>query len=96
MEIVEPLTTTEPEIIENEPEPISEPEIELETVPEIIEEVEIVKSKGPRQAQRIKRRKAIRSKVLSDRETKLAGLAALNSDKEIENYHRQSRFQKRQ
>ena len=61
----------------------SEPEIEIETVPEIIEEVEIVKSKGPRQAQRIKRRKAIRSKVLSDRETKLAGLAALNSDKEI-------------
>ena len=83
VEIVEPLTTTEPEIIEEEPEPISEPEIEKETVPEIIEEVEIIKSKGPRQAQRIKRRKAIRSKVLSDRETKLAGLAALNSDKEI-------------
>lgn len=83
VEIVEPLTTTEPEIIEEEPEEISEPEIEVETVPEIIEEIEIIKSKGPRQAQRIKRRKPIRSKVMSDRDTKLAGLAALNSEKEI-------------
>ena len=83
VEVEEPLTTTEPEIIEEEPEEISEPEIEVETVPEIIEEIEIIKSKGPRQAQRIKRRKSIRSKVMSDRDTKLAGLAALKSEKEI-------------
>ena len=39
--------------------------------------------KGPRKAQRVKRRKSIHPKVMSDRETRLAGLAAVDSKREI-------------
>ena len=49
----------------------------MEEVPEPVE------TKGPRKATSVKRRKAKRAKVMSDRETKLAGLAAVKGDKEI-------------
>ncbi|MGB1990599.1 MAG: DUF835 domain-containing protein [Candidatus Poseidoniaceae archaeon] len=85
------------DIIEETPIPhVVEPEIvpeilEVETV--IVEEVEIVEEaevvsveaekKGPRKAQRVKRRRATHARVLSDRETRLAGLSAVNKDKFI-------------
>ena len=81
------------QIIEEAPIPIEEvPETEPETIPKV-EEVEIVvveepeivdivnvkpEKKGPRKAQTVKRRKAIRTKPPTDRETKLAGLSAVN------------------
>jgi len=81
-----------------EPEPIPEvviEEIPIEVIEEeviVVEEdlepieptpIEEIPVKGPRKAQRVKRRKSIRSKVMSDRETRLAGLAALKGEKEI-------------
>ena len=86
------------QIIEEAPMPIEEvPETEPETIPKV-EEVEIVvveepeivdivsvkpEKKGPRKAQTVKRRKAIRTKSPTDRETKLAGLSAVNKTKLI-------------
>ena len=86
------------QIIEEAPMPIEEvPETEPETIPKV-EEVEIVvveepeivdivnvkpEKKGPRKAQTVKRRKAIRTKPPTDRETKLAGLSAVNKTKLI-------------
>jgi len=65
--------------------PAEEPSIPLieETVVEEpeIEEIQVVK--GPRKPQVIKRRKAVRAKVMSDRDTKLAGLAAVKGDRNI-------------
>ena len=81
-----------------EPEPVPEvviEEIPIEVVEEeviVVEEdvepiepmpIEEIPVKGPRKAQRVKRRKSISSKVMSDRETRLAGLAALKGEKEI-------------
>ena len=84
--------------IEEAPMPIEkEPEPEPETIPKV-EEIEVVvvdepeivdivnvepEKKGPRKAQTVKRRKAIRSKPPTDRETKLAGLSAVNKTKLI-------------
>lgn len=85
------------EVIEETPiPPVAEPEVlseiqEIESV--VIEEVETVEEaevvnietekKGPRKAQRVKRRKATHARVLSDRETKLAGLSAVSKNKVI-------------
>ena len=81
-----------------EPEPAPQKiveEIPIEVIEEEIviveEEEEIIVQpnpvepapKGPRKAQRMKKRKSIPSKVMSDRETRLAGLAAINTNKEI-------------
>ena len=64
-----------------------------EIEPVIIEEVETIEEaevdtvepekKGPRKAQRVKRRKATHARVPSDRETKLAGLSAVSKNKVI-------------
>ena len=83
------------EIVEETPTP-TEAEVvtevqEIETViieeVETIEEVEVVtvepEKKGPRKAQRVKRRKATHAVVPSDRETKLAGLSAVSKNKVI-------------
>ena len=83
------------EIVEETPIP-TEAEVvtevqEIETViieeVETIEEVEVVTvepvKKGPRKAQRVKRRKATHARVPSDRETKLAGLSAVSKNKVI-------------
>ena len=84
-EIVEPEPLPEV-VIEEIPIEVVEEEVvvveeDVEPIePEPIEEIPV---KGPRKAQRVKRRKSIRSKVMSDRETRLAGLAALKSEKEI-------------
>ena len=74
------------EVIEEIPIEVVEEEIIItETVQEeIVEEApEPIVSKGPRKPQRVKRRKAKHAKVMSSRETKLAGLAAVKGDKEI-------------
>ena len=85
------------EIVEETPNPpVNETEVvteiqEIETViieeVEAIEEAEVVaiepEKKGPRKAQRVKRRKATRARVPSDRETKLAGLSAVSKNKVI-------------
>ena len=71
-EVVTEIQEIEPVIIE-----------EVET----IEEAEVVtvepEKKGPRKAQRVKRRKATHARVPSDRETKLAGLSAVSKNKVI-------------
>ncbi len=84
-EIVEPVP--EPvKVIEEIPIEVVEEEIIItETIQEeIVEEVpEPVETKGPRKPQRVKRRKAKHAKVMSARETKLAGLAAVKGDRKI-------------
>ena len=76
-------TVTETEVVTE----IQENETVIVEDVETIEETEIVtrepEKKGPRMAQRVKRRKATRAKVLSDRETKLAGLSAVSKNKLI-------------
>ena len=86
-EIVEEVTQDNPILFVPEPEVVSDVE-EIETT--IIEEPETIEpviiepvKKGPRKAQTVKRRKPIRAKVLSDRETRLAGLSAVNKNKLI-------------
>lgn len=80
IEDVEIIAETPIEIIEEEP---IIPEIP-ETVQEVIETIqEVSKPKGPRQAQRVKRKKSVKTKVMTDREMKLAGLAAVKGDKKI-------------
>ena len=74
------------EVIEEIPIEVVEEEIIItETVQEeIVEEApEPIVSRGPRMPQRVKRRKAKHAKVMSARETKLAGLAAVKGDREI-------------
>ena len=74
------------EIIEEIPIEVVEEEIIItETVQEeVVEEVpEPVISKGPRKPQRVKRRKAKRVQVMSNRDAKFAGLAAVKGDREI-------------
>ncbi len=74
------------EVIEEIPIEVLEEEIIItETVQEeIVEEApEPIVSKGPRKPQLVKRRKAKHAKVMSARETKLAGLAAVKGDREI-------------
>ena len=72
-----------PELLEAEVvfEEVEEEEIILtEEVEEVVEEVPMVKkSKGPRTPQRIKRRKSKQVDLMSDRDTKRAGLAAVKS-----------------
>ena len=73
-------------IIEEIPIEVIEEEdiIALEDVkPAMPMPIEELPVKGPRKAQRVKRRKSIRSKVMSDRETHLAGLAAVKGKKQI-------------
>ena len=84
-EIVEPEPIPEVVIEETSIEVIEEEVIVVEEDVEPIEPmpIEEIPVKGPRKAQRVKRRKSIRSKVMSDRETHLAGLAALKGEKEI-------------
>ena len=91
-EIVEEVTQDNPIPFVPEPEVVPDVE-EIETT--IIEERETIEpviiepviiepvKKGPRKAQTVKRRKPIRAKVLSDRETRLAGLSAVNKNKLI-------------
>ena len=82
-EIIEetPISTeVEPDII---PE-VQESDIGLVEEPEVVETVNVEpEKKGPRKAQRVKRRKPTRTKILSDRETKLAGLSAVNKNRII-------------
>ena len=83
------------EIVEESPiPPVAEVVTEIkEIVEEIVEEAETIEEaevvtfepekKGPRKAQRVKRRKATHARVPSDRETKLAGLSAVSKNKVI-------------
>ena len=83
------------EIVEEAPiPPVEEVVTEInEIVEEIVEEAETIEEaevvtfepekKGPRKAQRVKRRKATHAKVPNDRETRLAGLSAVSKNKVI-------------
>ena len=85
------------EIVDETPiQPVAEAEVvteirEIDSVSveeiETIEEAEVVsveaEKKGPRKAQRVKRRRASHARVLSDRETRLAGLSAVSKNKVI-------------
>jgi len=85
-EEIEEIVPEPVEVIEEIPIEVVEEEIIItETVQEeIVEEVpDPIVSKGPRKPQRVKRRKAKHAKVMSTRETKLAGLAAVKGDKTI-------------
>ena len=70
---------------DNPPEHFEEvTEIVEEENEEVVEDIpKIIPKKGPRKAQRMKRRKAVHSKIMTDRETRLAGLAAVKNRKEI-------------
>ena len=57
--------------------------VEEKSEPVVPEPPKIVPKKGPRKAQRMKRRKAVHSKIMTDRETRLAGLAAVKNRREI-------------
>ena len=84
-EIVEVIPESEP-IIEEIPIEVVEEEIIITETEqeEIVEEVPEDKiSKGPRKPQRVKRRKSKHAKVMSDRDARLAGLAAVKGDRDI-------------
>jgi len=89
-----PETFVEETVEEAEPEPVEPEIIEIEIVeevPEIIEQVvePVIEEKvpevkkGPRSPQRVKRRTVKRQQILSEREMKLAGLAAAKNEREI-------------
>tara|TARA_B100000700_G_scaffold272649_1_gene316402 strand:+ start:1519 stop:3204 length:1686 start_codon:yes stop_codon:yes gene_type:complete len=85
-EIVEITPETEP-IIEEIPIEVVEEEIIITETEqeEVVEDEPEVESppKGPRKPQRVKRRKSKHVNMMSDRDARLAGLAAVKGDKEI-------------
>ena len=86
-EIVEELMEVEETPIEVETvilEEVTEPETIVIVESEIIENVkQEPQKKGPRKAQRVKRRKANHAKILSDVEAQRAGLSAVDKNKVI-------------
>jgi len=85
-EIIEETPITPVTISEVEPE-IQEFEPFIIEASEVVEKAEVAivepKKKGPRKAQRVRRRKATHTRVPSDRETRLAGLSAVSKNKVI-------------